>query len=59
MKLPPPDPYEYFGTPPDGDVPIPGPTAVFLDGSPSPTGDRLSDALLAWRPGALIVVGPA
>jgi hypothetical protein len=33
--------------------------AVFLNGPPSARGDRLSDALLDWRPGALSVVGSA
>ena len=56
MKLPPPDPNESFGTPPDGDVPMPGPAVVHLMGPPSPEGGRVSDSLLAWRPGALIVV---
>ena len=56
MKLPPPDPYESFGTPPEGELPMPGPAAVFLTGPPSPEADRLSDALLAWRPGTLLVV---
>jgi hypothetical protein len=32
------------------------PAAVFLNGPPSPAADRLSDAILAVRPGALIVV---
>jgi hypothetical protein len=32
------------------------PTAVFLNGPPTPEADRLSDAVLALRPGALIVV---
>ena len=56
MNLPPPDPNESFGTPPEGGLQMSGPAAVFLGGPPSPEADRLSDALLAWRPGALIVV---
>jgi hypothetical protein len=35
---------------------MPAPTAVFLSGPPSPEADRLADAILALRPGALIVV---
>jgi hypothetical protein len=35
---------------------LPGPIAVFLGGPPSPRAERLSDAILERRPGALIVV---
>ena len=56
VKLPPPDPNESFGTPPDGNVRMPGPAVVHLMGPPGPEGGRVCDALLAWRPGALIVV---
>jgi hypothetical protein len=55
-ELPPPDPYETFGTPPDEDRLMLCPAAVFLNGPPSPEADRISDAILALRPGALIVV---
>jgi hypothetical protein len=54
--LPPPDPYETFGEPTSEARPMTAPTAVFLGGPPSPEADRLSDAILALRPGALIVV---
>jgi hypothetical protein len=56
MQLPPPDPNESFGTPPDEDVRMPGPTVIHLTGPPSLEAGRLSDALLDWRPGALFVV---
>ena len=56
MQLPPPDPYESFGRPPDEDVPMLSPAVVHLKGAPSEQGGRISAAVLAWRPGALIVV---
>ena len=56
MKLPPPDPNESFGMPPDQDVPMLAPAVVHLSGTPSAEVGRLSSALLAWRPGALIVL---
>jgi hypothetical protein len=55
MKLPPPDPYESYRSPPDEDVPLLAPAVVHLSGTPSPEAGRLSNAVLAWRPGALIV----
>ena len=58
MKLPPPDPNESIGMPPDQDVPMLAPTVVHLSGTPSPEAGRVSNAVLAWRPGALIVVAP-
>ena len=58
MKLPPPDPHESYGTPPDEDVPMLAPAVVHLSGTPSPEAGRVSNAVLAWRPGALIVVAP-
>ena len=54
--LPPPDPYESLELEPSG-VPLPAPIALFLGGSPSARAERLSDAILDARPGALIVVG--
>jgi len=55
-RLPPPDPHEPLrGDAPEG-VPVPAPTAIFLAGPPSPGADRLSDLILAYRPGALFVV---
>jgi hypothetical protein len=55
FRLPPPDPFESLIAPPSGDVPMPGPAAVFLGGTPSSEVERLSDAILAARPGALVV----
>jgi hypothetical protein len=55
-QLPPPDPYEALGQePPDG-IRRPAPTVVFLAGPPTADADRLTDAILAARPGALVVV---
>jgi hypothetical protein len=54
--LPPPDPYESLELEPAGAARLQAPTAVFLGGPPSPEVDRLSDAILDARPGALIVV---
>jgi hypothetical protein len=56
--LPPPDPFESIDTTPSG-TRLPAPIAVFLKGSPSPQGERLADAILEARPGALIVVAQA
>lgn len=54
-KLPPPDPYESLeGAPTDG-LRL-APTVVFVSGRPSAQVERLSDAILDARPGALIVV---
>jgi hypothetical protein len=55
FRLPPPDPFESTIDAPSDDVCMPAPTAVFLGGAPSPAVDRLSDAILAARPGALFV----
>jgi hypothetical protein len=54
-QLPPPDPFEPSGTPPDRALPIPPPATVFLKGPPSRAQDRLCDAILAFRPGLLMV----
>jgi hypothetical protein len=53
MQLPPPDPNEAFE--PEG-LELAAPAAVFLAGPPSPEEDRLADAILERRPGALVVV---
>jgi hypothetical protein len=55
-KLPPPDPYESLGMAPSGERPMSAPAAVFVKGPPSPEVDRISDAILNLRPGALIVL---
>ena len=54
-ELPPPDPNESLERTPDGGPVVNGPTAVFAAGPPSPEVDRQADAILAFRPGALIV----
>jgi hypothetical protein len=53
LRLPPPDPNEYQE--PQG-FELSEPAAIFLAGPPSPEADRLSSAVLDWRPGALVVV---
>jgi hypothetical protein len=57
-RLPPPDPHESYGHPPGEDHPVAAPTAIFVRGTPSSETDRLSDAILDFRPGVLIVVAP-
>jgi hypothetical protein len=37
---------------------LPAPTAIFLKHAPTPEADRLADAILAMRPGALIIAPP-
>ena len=54
-NLPPPDPYESLGVAPEG-VELPAPAVVYLGGRPSTRTERLAEAILAARPGALIVV---
>jgi hypothetical protein len=56
-KLPPPDPYESFGDAPEG-VNLVAPAVVYLKPAPSAETERLADAILAARPGALVVVAP-
>jgi hypothetical protein len=53
--LPPPDPFESLHSP-TGGARLPAPVAVFVAGTPSPEVERLSEAILEARPGALIVV---
>jgi hypothetical protein len=54
-ELPPPDPYESLGAAPEG-VELLAPAVVYLGGKPSRQAERIADAILAARPGALIVV---
>ena len=54
-QLPPRDPHESHGDGPLDGMHIPGPAAIFMAGPPSPEADRLSDAILELRPGALLV----
>jgi hypothetical protein len=56
FRLPPPDPFEASIAAPSGDVRMAAPAAIFLGGTPSAAVDDLSDAILAARPGALVVV---
>ena len=53
--LPPPDPFEPSGTPPNAGLPVHGPVAVFLSGPPSRAQDSLCDAILDARPGLLMI----
>ena len=55
-KLPPPDPHESLGMAPVAGQRMTAPAAVFVKGPPSPEVDRVADAILDLRPGALIVV---
>jgi hypothetical protein len=55
LQLPPPDPHESSGAPAAGFA-VPAPMAVYLSGPPSPRTERVSDAILDLRPGALIVL---
>ena len=54
QMLPPPDPYETPGPPPD--LELASPWAVFLSGPPTAEAHRVSDAVLRFRPGLLFVV---
>ena len=54
-QLPPRDPHESLGDGPLEGMRMPGPAAIFLAGPPSPEADRLSDAILDFRPGALFI----
>jgi hypothetical protein len=50
--LPPPDPFEPGSAP---GFAVPAPTTVFLKGRPTADFDRVADAILAARPGLLVV----
>ena len=52
LRLPPPDPNESHDL---QGLELSAPVAIFLAGPPSPEADRLASAVVAWRPGALIV----
>jgi hypothetical protein len=54
--LPPPDPFESVDLFPPDHGRLSASTALFLNGRPSRDVDRLADAILAARPGALVVV---
>ena len=53
LSLPPPDPNEAYEP---TDLELSSPAAIFLTGPPSADEDRLADAILERRPGALVVV---
>jgi hypothetical protein len=55
--LPPPDPRESPFDEDDG-ISVPVPTTVFARGTPTAEAERLADAILAARPGLLIVIAP-
>jgi hypothetical protein len=57
FQLPPPDPHEPSASPAAGFA-LPAPMAVYLNGPPSLRTERLCDAILDLRPGALIVLAP-
>jgi hypothetical protein len=54
-QLPPPDPHEFSADGSAEETPLPAPAAIFMSGPPSPEADRLSDAILDFRPGALFI----
>ena len=54
-QLPPPDPHEIERTP---GLRLQAPAAIFLRHAPTREADRLADAILAVRPGALIIAPP-
>ena len=54
--LPPPDPYETPGPPPD--LELVSPWAVFLTGPPTADNHDLADEVLRFRPGLLFVARP-
>jgi hypothetical protein len=54
VRLPPPDPFESFGADPPG-LALSAPAVVYLAGPPAAGADRTAAAILAARPGALVV----
>jgi hypothetical protein len=54
VQLPPPDPHESFGTPPEG-LNLSAPVVVFAPGARSAYDDEVSDRLLDLRPGLLVI----
>jgi hypothetical protein len=54
-ELPPPDPYESMGAAPEG-AELLAPAVVYIGGPPTPQTERMANAILAARPGALVVV---
>jgi hypothetical protein len=56
FRLPPPDPNESLGMAPADGFALAAPVVVYVCGRPSAEIERVSDAILARRPGALFVV---
>jgi hypothetical protein len=54
-ELPQPDPSESLVHAPTGEARLPAPIAVFVAGPPGACVERLADAILEARPGALVV----
>jgi hypothetical protein len=54
VRLPPPDPFESSGADPPG-LALSAPAVVYLAGRPTAGADLVADAILALRPGALVV----
>jgi hypothetical protein len=54
-RLPPPDPHESLGLSPETEMPLASPTVLYAAGKPSNEVDRIADAIVELRPGALIV----
>jgi hypothetical protein len=55
-ELPPPDPNELLHLAPEGELTLDEPIVVFAAGPPTDEVDRLANAVVAFRPGLLIVV---
>jgi hypothetical protein len=55
-ELPPPDPNEIRATP---GLRLQAPAVIFIKHAPTREADRLADAILAARPGALIILPPS
>jgi hypothetical protein len=54
-RLPPPDPHESLGLSPETEMSLASPTVFYAAGKPSIEVDRIADAIVELRPGALIV----
>jgi hypothetical protein len=57
-RLPPPDPHESLGMEPPNPGGPPTTAVVYVRGAPSPSDDRVAEAIVRTRPGVLIVVAP-
>ena len=54
-NFPPPDPFESLGMAPPDDYRLEAPAAFYV-GAPTPASKKVANAILDFRPGALIVV---